>query len=151
LNTGKVVQVIGPVVDVKFEENLPAIYNSMGVNLADGSEIVLEAIQHVGNGIVRCVAMSLTDGLVRGAEVRDTGSPITIPVGPATLGRMVNVLGKAIGPFTAKLPVLKSSAQPPKCWKQASRLSTCFSPIPGAARLVSSAERVLARPSLLWN
>jgi F-type H+-transporting ATPase subunit beta len=96
LNTGKVVQVIGPVVDVKFEDKLPDIYNALAVSLDDGREIVLEAMQHVGSDIVRCVAMSLTDGLVRGAEVRDTGGPITVPVGPATLGRLVNVLGKAI-------------------------------------------------------
>lgn len=96
MNTGKVVQVIGPVVDVKFEDKLPDIYNALAVSLADGREIVLEAMQHVGSDIVRCVAMSLTDGLVRGAEVRDTGGPITVPVGPATLGRLINVLGKAI-------------------------------------------------------
>ena len=96
MNTGKVVQVIGPVVDVKFEDKLPDIYNALAVSLDDGREIVLEAMQHVGSDIVRCVAMSLTDGLVRGAEVRDTGGPITVPVGPATLGRLVNVLGKAI-------------------------------------------------------
>lgn len=96
MNTGKVVQVIGPVVDVKFEDKLPDIYNALAVSLADGREVVLEAMQHVGSDIVRCVAMSLTDGLVRGAAVRDTGGPITVPVGPATLGRLVNVLGKAI-------------------------------------------------------
>jgi len=96
LNTGKVVQVIGPVVDVEFEDKLPDIYNALEVSLANGREVILEAMQHVGSDIVRCVAMSLTDGLVRGAEVRDTGGPITVPVGPTTLGRLVNVLGKAI-------------------------------------------------------
>ena len=96
MNTGKVVQVIGPVVDVEFEDKLPDIYNALEVSLANGREVILEAMQHVGSDIVRCVAMSLTDGLVRGAEVRDTGGPITVPVGPTTLGRLVNVLGKAI-------------------------------------------------------
>ncbi|MDD4657875.1 MAG: F0F1 ATP synthase subunit beta [Eubacteriales bacterium] len=96
MNTGKVVQVIGPVVDVKFEDKLPDIYNALAVSLANGREVILETMQHVGSDIVRCVAMSLTDGLVRGSEVRDTGGPITVPVGPATLGRLVNVLGRAI-------------------------------------------------------
>ena len=96
MNTGKVVQVIGPVVDVKFEDELPEIYNALEVASADGRKIVLEAAHHVGGDIVRCVAMSLTDGLIRGAEVRDTGRPITVPVGRSTLGRLLNVLGEAI-------------------------------------------------------
>jgi F-type H+-transporting ATPase subunit beta len=96
LNTGKVVQVIGPVVDVKFERELPQIYNALEVSRADGKVLVLEAAQHVGSDIVRCVAMASTDGLVRGTEVRDTGGPIAVPVGPATLGRLLNVLGQPI-------------------------------------------------------
>lgn len=96
MNTGKVVQVIGPVVDVKFEETLPDIYNALEVTSADGRVIVMEAAHHVGGDIVRCVAMSSTDGLIRGAEVRDTGGPITVPVGRATLGRLLNVLGQPI-------------------------------------------------------
>jgi len=96
LNTGNVVQVIGPVVDVKFEDKLPAIYNSLKVKLIDGREVVLETMHHLGDDVVRCVAMSSTDGLIRGAEVVDTGSPITVPVGRATLGRMLNVLGEVI-------------------------------------------------------
>ncbi len=96
LNTGKVVQVIGPVVDVKFEGELPQINNALEVPLADGEVIVLEVSQHVGSDIVRCVAMSSTDGLIRGAQVKDSGGPITVPVGPATLGRLINVLGKPI-------------------------------------------------------
>lgn len=96
MNTGNVVQVIGPVVDVKFEDKLPAIYNSLKVKLIDGREVVLETMHHLGDDVVRCVAMSSTDGLIRGAEVVDTGSPITVPVGRATLGRMLNVLGEVI-------------------------------------------------------
>lgn len=96
MNTGKVVQVIGPVVDVKFEGELPQINNALEVPLADGKVIVLEASQHVGSDIVRSVAMSSTDGLIRGAQVKDSGGPITVPVGPATLGRLINVLGKPI-------------------------------------------------------
>lgn len=96
MNTGKVVQVIGPVVDVKFEGELPQINNALEVSRADGKVLVLEAAQHVGSDIVRCVAMASTDGLVRGAAVRDTGGPIAVPVGPATLGRLLNVLGQPI-------------------------------------------------------
>lgn len=96
MNIGKVVQVIGPVVDVKFSDQLPNIYNSLEVKLADGREIILEAAHHLGGDVVRCVAMSSTDGLVRGANVEDRGGPITVPVGRSTLGRLLNVLGKVI-------------------------------------------------------
>lgn len=96
MNTGKVVQVIGPVVDVKFEDQLPNIYNSLDVKLADGREIILETAQHLGGDVVRCVAMSSTDGLIRGTVVEDMGGPITVPVGRSTLGRLLNVLGKVI-------------------------------------------------------
>lgn len=94
-NTGKVVQIIGPVVDVVFEENLPAIYNALTVNIA-GKELVLEVEQHIGQREVRSVAMSSTDGLKRGDAVVDTGSPISVPVGAEVLGRMFDVVGKAI-------------------------------------------------------
>lgn len=96
MNVGNVVQVIGPVVDVKFPNNLPDIYSALEVALADGRTVVLEVAQHIGSDIVRCVAMSSTDGLTRGAQVKDTGGPITVPVGQETLGRLINVLGKAI-------------------------------------------------------
>lgn len=96
MNTGKVVQVIGPVVDVKFEDQLPNIYNSLEVKLTDGREIILETAQHLGGNVVRSVAMSSTDGLVRGTVVKDKGDPITVPVGRSTLGRLLNVLGKVI-------------------------------------------------------
>lgn len=96
MNRGKVVQVIGPVVDVKFEDQLPNIYNSLEVKLADGREIILETAQHLGGDVARCVAMSSTDGLIRGTVVEDKGGPITVPVGRSTLGRLLNVLGKVI-------------------------------------------------------
>lgn len=95
MNTGIVVQVIGPVVDVKFADKLPSIYSALTVGTKTG-EVVLEALHHVGSDIVRCVAMSSTDGLVRGDQVQDSEKPITVPVGPATLGRLINVLGRAI-------------------------------------------------------
>jgi F-type H+-transporting ATPase subunit beta len=93
---GKVVQVIGTVVDVEFPpDELPAIYNGIEIPL-DGGKIVLEAQHHIGNNRVRAVALTPTDGLRRGAEAIDMGSPITVPVGRATLGRLFNVFGEPL-------------------------------------------------------
>jgi F-type H+-transporting ATPase subunit beta len=93
---GKVVQVIGTVVDVEFPpDEMPAIYNCIEIPL-NGRKIVLEAQQHIGNNWVRAVALTPTDGLSRGAEAIDTGAPITVPVGRATLGRLFNVFGEPI-------------------------------------------------------
>jgi len=96
MNKGKISQVIGPVVDVQFEGELPKIYNALEINAGDGKKIILEAQQHLGGGKVRAIAMGSTDGLKRGMEVTDTGAPISVPVGPETLGRMFNLLGEAI-------------------------------------------------------
>lgn len=96
MNAGRIVQVIGPVVDVKFDQNLPGIYNSLSVTTDDGRQVVMEAMHQMGDNVVRCVAMSSTDGLVRGMQVADSGSPISVPVGKETLGRLLNVLGEAI-------------------------------------------------------
>ena len=93
---GKVVQIIGTVVDVEFPpEELPAIYNAVEIEMA-GGKVVGEVQQHLGNNWVRCLAMGSTDGLGRGAEAVDTGQPISVPVGPPTLGRLFNILGEAI-------------------------------------------------------
>src|SRR5581483_11237854 len=95
--TGTVSQVIGTVVDVEFPaEALPALYNAVEIRAEDGETIVAEVEQYLGNNWVRCLAMNSTDGLRRGAEVRDTGAPITVPVGPKTLGRLFNVLGQPL-------------------------------------------------------
>ena len=99
--TGKIVQVVGPVVDIKFPPNgLPAIYNAIKIDgvVGNGQEVHLttEVMQHIGNDVVRSVAMSSTDGLVRGMEAVDTGAPIRVPVGPGTLGRIFNVLGETV-------------------------------------------------------
>merc|ERR1712054_609307 len=107
---GKITQVIGAVVDVKFEgEGLPAILNALSIPTEKG-ELILEVAQHLGDGSVRTIAMGSTDGLVRGDPVVDTGAPITIPVGEETLGRIMNVVGEPIdscGPVNAKkhLPI----------------------------------------------
>ncbi len=95
-NIGKIVQVIGPVIDIRFtSDNLPSIKNAITIQL-DGHQMTCEAAQHVGDDIVRCIAMSSTDGLVRGMDCVDTGSPIRVPVGDEVLGRMFNVLGEPI-------------------------------------------------------
>ncbi|MCO5386145.1 F0F1 ATP synthase subunit beta [Desulfosporosinus sp.] len=98
MNIGKVLQVLGAVVDVEFSpDELPEIYNALEIKVPDQNiNITLEVAQHLGNNTVRTVAMSSTDGLQRGTDVIDTGAPITVPVGPSTLGRMVSVLGLPI-------------------------------------------------------
>jgi F-type H+-transporting ATPase subunit beta len=96
MNKGKISQVIGPVVDVEFERELPEIYSALEVALDGGNKLVLEAHQHLGGNRVRAVAMGSTDGLKRQMEVVDTGAPISIPVGSETLGRMFNLLGEPI-------------------------------------------------------
>ena len=94
---GHVVQVIGTVVDVEFPPDaLPDIYNALRTNLDDGTQIVLEVEQHIGNNWVRCLSMGPTEGLRRGVDVTDSGQPIHVPVGRATLGRLFNVLGEPI-------------------------------------------------------
>ncbi len=93
--TGKVSQVIGAVVDVEFDGNIPDILNALEVN-NNGQRLVLEVAQHLGEQTVRTIAMDATEGLVRGTEVKDTGSPIMVPVGPETLGRILNVIGEPI-------------------------------------------------------
>lgn len=101
---GKVAQIIGTVVDIEFPPDaLPAINNAIEIP-TNGDKIILETQQHVGNNWVRCLAMSPTDGLARGAEAIDTGAPISVPVGPATLGRLFNILGEPLdnlGPVEA--------------------------------------------------
>ncbi len=95
--TGKIVQVIGPVVDIRFtSDHLPSIRSAIHITFPDGKQMTVEAAQHVGDDIVRCIAMSSTDGLVRGMDCIDTGAPITVPVGEEVLGRMFNVLGEPI-------------------------------------------------------
>ncbi|MBW2560742.1 MAG: F0F1 ATP synthase subunit beta [Deltaproteobacteria bacterium] len=119
MNTGRIVQVIGPVIDVEFEEgNLPSIMNALTItNPAINDEednLVVEVAQHLGDNVVRCIAMEITDGLVRGMPAKDTGAPITVPVGEACLGRIVNVIGKPVdglGPISTDktMPIHRES------------------------------------------
>lgn len=104
-NIGKIVQIIGPVVDIRFsEENLPKLLNAVEID-NHGEKLIVEVAQHIGDDTARCIAMGPTDGLVRGMGGKDTGGPIEVPVGRETLGRMFNVLGEPIdekGPVEAK-------------------------------------------------
>src|SRR5258706_209649 len=99
---GKVLQVIGPVVDVEFEEvELPPIYQALkvsseGFDVPEPISITVEVQQHLGEGRCRCIAMQPTEGLIRGMKAVDTEGPITVPVGPATLGRVLNVIGQPV-------------------------------------------------------
>src|SRR3954451_17135487 len=109
--TGQVIQITGPVVDIEFPSgHLPAIYNAVEIQREGQGPLTCEVQQHLGNNWVRAVAMTTTDGLARGVEVVDTGAPISVPVGEATLGRVFDVLGRPIdlkGPVNAKeyLPI----------------------------------------------
>ena len=105
---GKVTQIIGAVVDVEFNGDLPPILNAIEVDNS-GQRLVLEVAQHLGEQGVRCIAMDSTEGLVRGAEATDTGAPITVPVGPETLGRILNVIGE---PVDEKEPVKAKTSFP---------------------------------------
>ena len=108
-STGRVTQIMGAVVDVQFEGDLPYIQNALFTRIGD-RKLVLEVAQEIGERTVRCIAMDTTDGMVRGAEVTDTGAPISVPVGPGTLGRILNVIGEPIDergpiPATATMPI----------------------------------------------
>ena len=115
-NVGKIVSIVGVVLDVKFENenSLPNLLNALVIKLGD-QEIVAEVAQHIGDDTVRCISMSATDGLVRGMEAVDTGKPISVPVGDATLGRIFNVLGEPVdeAPAPKNAPELPIHRQAP--------------------------------------
>jgi F-type H+-transporting ATPase subunit beta len=106
---GTIAQVIGPVVDVRFEGDLPKIYDALEVGRGKDAALTLEVAQHLGNNLVRAIAMSSTDGLRRGMEVENLGRPISVPVGPETLGRMYSVTGEPID----NMPVVKTKRRDP--------------------------------------
>ncbi|MGL4798017.1 MAG: F0F1 ATP synthase subunit beta [Cellulosilyticaceae bacterium] len=113
-NIGRIVQIIGPVLDIKFTpDNLPKLYNAINVKKQDGEILVVEVAQHLGDDVVRCIAMSATDGLVRGMEAVDTGAAISVPVGNETLGRIFNVTGDAVdgkeAPNVEKWPIHRAA------------------------------------------
>src|SRR5438045_7501722 len=115
-NTGQLIQISCPAVDVQFSEtSLPPIYEAIrvtsdGFNVPQPIDVILEVQQHIGEGRVRCIAMQPTDGMVRGMKAIDQGGPISVPVGPGTLGRVMNVIGEPVdqlGPIdaTERLPI----------------------------------------------
>src|SRR5271154_6263427 len=112
---GRITQVLGAVVDVQFDGDLPSILNALHTE-NEGKRLVLEVAQHLGENTVRAIAMDTTDGLVRGQKVSDTGAPIMVPVGPETLGRILNVVGEPIdelGPVVTKkhFPIHRSAPE----------------------------------------
>ena len=97
MNEGKITQIMGAVIDIRFDrETLPDLYNAIHIKTGEDTYLVAEVMQHLGNDTVRCVAMSATDGLKRGTTAVDTGAPIKVPVGDKVLGKVFNVLGEAI-------------------------------------------------------
>ena len=159
---GKVVQVIGPVVDIEFAGgDLPAIYNAVRIvgEATQKIDVICEVEQHLGENRVRTVAMKPTDGMQRGMRAIDTGGAITMPVGAATLGRVMNVLGEPVdfpdrpvdprsaGRFTVPRRRSKSSRPSCRCSRPASRSSTCSNRTCAAERSGSSAAPASARPS----
>ncbi|BCB84648.1 hypothetical protein Psuf_019610 [Phytohabitans suffuscus] len=160
--TGRVVRVIGPVVDAEFPRDaMPDIFNALHVNvsLSEGDKkLTLEVAQHLGDNMVRAISMQPTDGLIRGAEVRDTGAPISVPVGDATKGHVFNAIGECLNLKEGEKLEVKdrwqihrkprsspTSSPRPRCWRPASRCSTCSPRTSRAARSASSAARAWAR------
>lgn len=113
-NIGHLSQVIGPVIDIKFADKMPNLLNAIKIKNNDET-IIAEVTQHIGDDVARCIAMSSTDGLIRGMEAIDTGAPITVPVGDKTLGRLFNVLGETIDDEAPikKTPTLPIHREPP--------------------------------------
>jgi F-type H+-transporting ATPase subunit beta len=118
-NIGKVVQVMGPVVDIRFEDNkLPELLNAIKVEVGEKKYLTVEVAQHIGDDVVRCISMGPTEGLTRGLKAYDTFAPIEVPVGQDTLGRMFNVLGEPIdGLEELKKPTLSPIHRPAPSFK----------------------------------
>ncbi|MBI5359137.1 MAG: F0F1 ATP synthase subunit beta [Planctomycetes bacterium] len=148
MNTGKIVQVIGPVVDVAFPaENLPAIYNALKITDAEKKfNITLEVAQHLGNNTVRSIALASTDGLQRGMAVHDTGDPIKVPVGKAVLGRLLDLLGQPIdnlGPIQAndyypihrQTPKLEDQETTPQVFETGLKVIDLLAPYPKGGKV----------------
>jgi F-type H+-transporting ATPase subunit beta len=120
-NTGKITQIIGAVLDIKFDaESMPNLYNSITITRQNGEQLIVEVAQHLGDDVVRCISMGPTEGLVRGMEAVDTGNPISVPVGEKTLGRMFNVSGDPIDEKEAPVgaPIWSIHRQAPKFEEQ---------------------------------
>jgi len=158
---GRITQVIGAVVDVQFEDHLPAILNALETK-NQGNRLVLEVAQHLGESTVRTIAMDTSEGLVRGQEVSDTGQPISVPVGAGTLGRIINVIGEPVDeagpvPHQETRPIHQEAPSYTDQSTEAAILVTgikvvdLWRPMPRAARSACSAAPASARPSSSWN
>ena len=151
-NRGKILQVLGPVVDVQFENgSLPKIYDALTVENG-GETQVLEVLKHLGDGAVRCITLATSEGLTRGMEVIATGGPISVPVGEGTLGRMFNVLGNPIDEkgqvdCKEKWPIHREAPgfAEQSSWRRALRSSTYWPPMPRVARSACLAAPAWAR------
>jgi F-type H+-transporting ATPase subunit beta len=152
-NVGRIEEIQGVVIEAVFPEELPEIYSAIVVERAAlegqddniSSNLVCEVQQHLGDDRVRAVAMDTTDGISRGAEVIDTGGPITVPVGRATLGRIFNLLGEAIDQGDEVQVEERWPIHRPRCSRPASRWSTCSRRTRRAARSACSAAPASAR------
>jgi F-type H+-transporting ATPase subunit beta len=146
-NMGKVAQVIGPVVDVSFEEKLPPIYSALIIqDPAKGIHLTCEVAQHLGNNLVRTVALAPTEGLVRGMAVKDTGAPIKVPVGRATLGRVMDLLGNPVDdggpvkgedyyPIHRAAPKLEEQEPTPKVFQTGLKVVDLLCPFPKGGKI----------------
>ena len=159
---GRIAQIIGAVVDVEFDGHLPAILNALETTNTDQKtgkpfRLVLEVAQHLGDNNVRCIAMDTTEGLVRGAPVVDTGGPITVPVGPATLGRILNVVGEPIdeaGPVVtpfmrsihADAPAFDEQSTSAEVLVTGIKVIDLLCPYTKGGKIACSAARAWARP-----
>ena len=153
-NIGKITQIIGAVLDIKFQnEMLPEINSAINITRSNGERLVVEVAQHLGDDTVRCIALGPTDGLVRGMDAVATGGPIMVPVGEQTLGRIFNVLGQPIdnkeapkteksSRSTAKPRALRNSPQRQRSLRQVSRSLTFSARTRKVERLVCSAVPV---------
>jgi len=160
---GHVVQVIGPVLDIQFEEgHLPSIYNAVritseGFALPEPLDVTAEVQQHLGEGRVRAIAMEPTEGMVRGMKAVDMGNPIEVPVGRATLGRVLNVLGKPVDglgavksntqyPIHRPSPALDDQSTTLEMFETGIKVVDLIQPFLRAEKSVCSAAQALARP-----
>ena len=165
---GRVVQVIGPVIDIEFAEGLPEIYNAVRIVSEGGPgvekiDVVAEVEQHLGENRVRAVAMKPTDGMTRGMSVIDTGAPISVPVGPETLGRVLNVLGEPVDfpdrpiqskdrwPIHRHAPTLEDQSTEQRMFETGIKVIDLLEPYLQGERSACSAVPVSVRPSSSWS
>ena len=165
---GKVLQVVGPVIDVQFKSGqVPSIYNairvtSQGFDTPVPIDITLEVAHHLGEGLVKCVSMQPTDGVVRGMTAIDLGQPISVPVGEQTLGRVLNVLGEPVDgqgkvkaekryPIHRSAPNFEDQSTETEMLETGIKVIDLIEPFAKGARSVCSEGPVWARPSLSWS